>query len=162
MAFPADYRRLLAERGRTTRHVSIGDERSELEFFASGDLATRRANFQSYLLRGTALEAASKYYAETYEVEFKNLVPVARPTSQSSLILLHLGEGSRYGWCFLWHHDDAYELESPFSSFDAALSGIPAACEQEDSVVLSFFGIFREICAIALTGGRATGRPRRC
>ena len=69
-------------------------------------------------------------------------MPVAEPTHQSRCVLIHLEPGERFGWCFHWDHDGAWELEQPTSSFDAALKALTGGIEKRDESMLGFLGVY--------------------
>ena len=55
---------------------------------------------------------------------------------------IHLGKGERFGWCFHWDHDGAWELEQTTPSFDAALKALTEGIERRDTATLEFLGIY--------------------
>jgi len=57
-------------------------------------------------------------------------------------VLIHLEPGDRFGWCFHWDHDGAWELEQPTSSFDAALKALTSGIEQRTTDMLGFLGVY--------------------
>jgi hypothetical protein len=56
--------------------------------------------------------------------------------------VIHLEQGERFGWCFRWNHDGAWELEQPTPSFNAALEVLTDGIEQRDPEILSFLGVY--------------------
>ena len=56
--------------------------------------------------------------------------------------MINLGQGERYGWCFQWDHDGAWELEQAQPSFDAALKALTGGIEKRDATMLSFLGVY--------------------
>jgi hypothetical protein len=55
--------------------------------------------------------------------------------------VVHLGKGERFGWCFLWDREAAWELERAQPSFAAALTALTTGIERRDASVLRFLGI---------------------
>jgi hypothetical protein len=56
-------------------------------------------------------------------------------------MVIHLEPGERYGWCFRWDHDGAWELEHATPSFDAAVATLTAGIEGRDTSLLGFLGV---------------------
>lgn len=69
-------------------------------------------------------------------------MPVAEPAQHSRCVVIHLEKGERFGWCFHWDHDGAWELEQATPSFDAALKAITEGIERRDAAALEFLGIY--------------------
>jgi hypothetical protein len=55
--------------------------------------------------------------------------------------VVHHEKGDRFGWCFQWDHDGAWELERATPNFDAALKAFTDGIERRDRGILSFLGI---------------------
>ena len=53
----------------------------------------------------TSRRSREAYFRAQYGVSLRHLVPIAEPTNLSCSIVLHLGKGERFGWCFLWDHE---------------------------------------------------------
>jgi len=68
-------------------------------------------------------------------------VPIAEPLDLGCNILIHLGRGDRFGWCYRWNHDGAWELDGAQPNFDAALAALTSGIERRDPSVLRFLGI---------------------
>jgi hypothetical protein len=112
-----------------------------LRFLEPSDLPRQRDFFFDYMMRGSPRGEA--FFVEDCLL-FRDLVPVAEPNDVSSCLLMHIGAGERYGWCYLWHHDDPGELMAAQPSFDAAIKALTAAIEQRDSETMFFLGICLE------------------
>ncbi len=84
----------------------------------------------------------SGYFRKQYGVSLRDLVPVAEPAQESRCMVIHLEKGDRFGWCFQWDNDGAWELEHATPSFDAAMKALTDGIEQRDKAILSFLGIY--------------------
>ena len=142
IALPADYRRFLATPRRTELLVRIRGTTTNLRFFPAGQLVRQRDNLFKYITRAEISPAkAEAYFRSQYGVSLRHLVPIAEPTDLSCNIVIHLGRGERFGWCFRWDHDGAWELEGAQPDFDAALTALTSGIERRDPSVLRFLGI---------------------
>jgi len=77
-------------------------------------------------------------------VSLRDLVPIAEPVDLSCNIVIHLGRGERFGWCFRWDHDGAWELDGAQPSFESALAALTTGIERRDASVLRFLGLESE------------------
>lgn len=143
-ALPQIYRDFLAVTGKTKLQLRLPDRSSELSIFAPSALKAQRDNLFGFLSQTETPEAVERYFRERYRVAARDLVPVAEPTDISSCIVMHLGAGDRFGWCYRWDHDDPFELEAPQPDFAAAIEAITRGIAQRDRDTLRFFGIFLE------------------
>ena len=82
------------------------------------------------------------YFRREYGVSLRHLVPVAEPAQESRCVLIYIEPGERFGWCFHWDHDGAWELEQPTSSFDAALKALTGGIEKRNADMLGFLGVY--------------------
>jgi hypothetical protein len=140
---PHDHRKLLTTFGPTELLVRLPDHSSELCFYKPTDLVTQRDNVFKYITRTEKdPEIACAYFRENYGVSLRDLVPVAQPTQESRCLVIHLEKGDRFGWCFHWDHDGAWELEHPTPNFDAALKALTDGIAQRDTAMLSFLGVY--------------------
>jgi hypothetical protein len=140
---PADYRKFLTTFGSTELGVRLPEHSAELRFYKPSELATQRDNLFKFIIRTEKNpEKASAYFRKEYGVSLRDLVPVAEPANQSRCVVIHLGQGDRYGWCFQWDHDGAWELEHPAPGFDAALKAVTDGFQRRDTATLSFLGIY--------------------
>jgi SMI1/KNR4 family protein SUKH-1 len=140
---PNDYRKFLATTGASELRVRLSDHSGELRFYRPSELATQRDKLVNFITRTEADDTkAADYFRREYGVSLRHLVPVAEPTQQSRCVLIHLEPGERFGWCFHWDHDGAWELEQPTSSFDAALKALTGGIEKRDESMLGFLGIY--------------------
>jgi hypothetical protein len=139
---PKDYRNFLAKYGAVQLAVRLPQESGELCFHAPAELAKQRQSLFDFIVR-TEKDAtkASAYFREQHGVSLHDLVPVAEPTQESRCVVIHLEKGDRFGWCFQWDHDVAWELEHATPSFDAALKAFTDGIERRDRGILSFLGI---------------------
>jgi SMI1/KNR4 family protein SUKH-1 len=138
---PEDYRRFLETPQRTELLVRLTDRIATLRFFAPGQLAKQRDALVRFITRTDKPAIAEAYFRAQYGVSLRHLVPIAEPTNLSCSIVLHLGKGERFGWCFLWDHEAAWELERAQPSFAAALTALTTGIERRDASVLRFLGI---------------------
>jgi hypothetical protein len=140
---PADYRAFLAEFGACELKVRFADDSNELRFLKPGQLADQRNNLYNYIARiEKDPQTISDYFRDQYGISVRDLVPIAEPNQYSRCIVIHLGKGERFGWCFHWDHDGAWELEQATPSFDAALTSITSGVEGRDKMILEFLGIY--------------------
>jgi hypothetical protein len=141
VALPPDYRDFLAARGRTELLVRLVDDSRELRFFAPSALIEQRENFVNYVSRA---DPTGKRFHAKYGVSPRNLVPVAEPVDGSSRLLIHLGKGDKFGWCYLWSHEDLGALEPEQPSFKQALEELTQGIERRDRGTLTFLDIYVE------------------
>ncbi len=141
VTLPDDYRRFLETPQRTELLVRLDDRIATLRFFAPSQLAKQRDALFRFITRTDKPAIAEAYFRTQYGVSLRHLVPVAEPTNLSCSIVLHLGKGERFGWCFLWDHEAAWELEGAQPSFEAALTALTKGIERRDVSVLRFLGI---------------------
>jgi len=139
---PDDYRNFLLKRGETELLVRLPESSSELRFYAPSELATQQRNVLDFIAHSEdELEEACAYFRKEYGVSLKHLVPVAEPSQLSRCLLLHVEPGERYGQCFQWDHDGAWELEQEQPSFEIALKALTDGIAQRDSTQLAFFDL---------------------
>jgi hypothetical protein len=140
---PGDYRRFLAKFGSAQLAVRLPEQSGELHFYRPAELATQRKNLFEFIAR-TEEDAAEAvdYFRAQYGVSLRDLVPVAEPAQQSRCVVIHLEKGERFGWCFQWDHDGAWELEHAAPSFDAALKALTDGIARRDKEILGFLGIY--------------------
>jgi len=142
-ALPADYRNFLTTTGASELWVRLPGHSGELRFCRPSELATQRDNLVNFILLTEKDEAkVADYFRREYGVSLRHLVPVAEPAQESRCVLIHLGPGDRFGWCFHWDHDGAWELEQPTSSFGAALKALTGGIEQRKTEMLGFLGVY--------------------
>jgi len=143
VALPPDYRGFLAARGRTELLVRLIDDSRELRFFAPSTLIEQRDTFFNYVSRA-ASDPAGKRFHDQYGVWLRDLVPVAEPTDVSSRLLINLGKGDKFGWCYLWSHEDVGALEAEQPNFRQAIAALTQGIEQRDRGTLTFLDIYCE------------------
>lgn len=141
-ALPQSYREFLATSGKIALQIRLPDQSSDLNFSAPSSLKEQRDNLFAYITRFDDPSEAEAYFRNQYDVSLRDLVPIAEPKDISACLVIHLGEGDRYGWCFLWDHDGAFELEAPQPDFTAAIAAIKRDVEQRDKTMLRIFGIY--------------------
>ena len=142
-SLPKDYRDFLARSGRTELLIRFGEESKELCFYGPGELIEERKNFFNFNTRFEKSPDQAEAWCEGgYGLPMRDLVPVAAPSDVSSCIVIHLGQGERYGWCYQWSHDDLGSLTAPQPSFEKAIEAITAGIERRDESTLFFFEIF--------------------
>jgi hypothetical protein len=142
-ALPGDYRKFLSTFGPTELRVRLPEHSGELCFYRPSELAAQRDNLFNFItMRGKDPEKATAYFRKQYGVSLRDLVPVAEPAQESRCLVIHLEQGERFGWCFHWDHDGAWELEHPTPSFGAALKLLTDGIKRRDKAVLSFLGVY--------------------
>jgi hypothetical protein len=141
---PADYRKFLATHGEVELRVRLPEHSGELRFYQPSELATQRNNLFNFISRteGGEPDEADAYFRQEYGMAARDLVPVAQPALYSRCVVINIGEGERFGWCFHWDHDGAWELERAAPSFDAALKALTQGIERRDTATLEFLGIY--------------------
>jgi hypothetical protein len=140
---PEDYRKFLATVGPAELLIRLPEHSGELRFYRPSELATQRGNLFNFIaLREKDPEKISAHFREQYGVSVRDLVPIAEPAHESRCVVIHLEEGDRFGCCFHWDHDGAWELEHPVPDFDAALKTLTEGIEQRDSAILSFLSVY--------------------
>jgi hypothetical protein len=140
---PCDYRKFLVKFGASELQVRLPEHSNELRFFAPSELVEQRDNLFNFIARTEQdPETASAWFRKQYGVSLRDLVPVAEPVQESRCVVIHLEQGDRFGWCFNWDHDGAWELERAAPSFDAALKALTDGIEQRDTATLGFLGIY--------------------
>jgi hypothetical protein len=140
---PADYRKFLARFGACELQVRLAEDSNELRFLKPDELAEQRNNLFNYITRiEKDPQVVAEYFRREYSISVRDLVPVAEPNQHSRCVVIHLGKGERFGWCFHWDHDGAWELEQAAPGFDAALKAVTDGIEKRDKVILEFLGIY--------------------
>ena len=140
---PEDYRSLLLTRGETELWIRLPDASAELCFYAAPDLLIQRDNLLNFICRiEKDREAVAAYFRKEYGVSLPHLLPIAAPSQESRCLLVHLEPGERYGWCYHWDHDGAWELGQLQPSLDAALKALTDGVEQRNATQLGFLGIY--------------------
>lgn len=143
VTLPKDYRKFLTVYGDTELWVRLPEHSGELCFYRPPELAAQRKNLFDFITRtGEDHEEVCAYFRKEYGVSLRHLVPVAEPRNESRCVVIHLEKGERYGWCFRWDHDGAWELEHPAPSFDTALKAFTDSVKKRDAATLSFLGIY--------------------
>jgi len=142
VALPADYRRFLQTPRRTELLVRHAGTTINLRFFAATALVRQRDSLFRYITRtNRSVARAENYFRAEYGLSLRHLVPIAEPLDLGCNILIHLGRGDRFGWCYRWNHDGAWELDGAQPNFDAALAALTSGIERRDPSVLRFLGI---------------------
>lgn len=142
-SLPDDYRKFLTTYGSTELLVRLAEDSGELRFYQPSELKTQRDSLFKFITRTeNDPEAACAYFRKEYGVSLRDLVPIAEPAQESRCVVLHLEKGERFGWCFHWDHDGAWELGRAAPSFDAALEALTDGIKKRDKSALSFLGIY--------------------
>jgi hypothetical protein len=140
---PGDYRKFLTTYGETELLVRLPGHSGELRFYKPAELAAQRDNLFKFITRTEKNhEKVAAYFRKEYGVSLRDLVPVAEPAQASRCVVIHLEKGDRFGWCFHWDHDGAWELEHASPNFDAALKVLTDGIAQRDTAMLSFLGVY--------------------
>lgn len=140
--FPDDYRKFLQERGKCELFVRLPRQDSRLKFFAPGKIARSRERFIKFITITESEEQATQEFRDNYGVTLRHLIPIAEPFNVSNLLLLHTEPGEKYGHCYVWNHDGAWELVNEQRSFQAMLTMLLAGIEKQDRVALDLFDIY--------------------
>jgi hypothetical protein len=141
-ALPRDYRRFLLTARRSELLVHVHDRMATVRFFAASQLVRQRDSLFRFIIRTERSPAkAEAYFLARYGVSLHDLVPIAGPANLSRNIVIHLGKGERFGWCFRWDHDGAWELDDAQPSFEHALASLTSGIERRDFFVLQFLGL---------------------
>lgn len=140
---PEDYCKFLSTHGQTELWVRLSDDSGDLCFFGPSELACQRDNLFNFISRTEKdPDKVTAYFRQEYGVSVRHLVPVAEPAGACRCVVIHLEPGERFGWCFHWDHDGAWELEQASPSFDAALKALTDGIERRDTAILSFLGVY--------------------
>jgi hypothetical protein len=140
---PKDYRKFLATYGQADLRVRLPEHSGDLCFYQPSELATQRSNLFKFISRiENDPNEVDAYFRAEYGVAERDLLPVAEPAQYSRCVVINLGEGERFGWCFHWDHDGAWELEQAAPSFDAALKALTQGIARRDTAMLRFLGIY--------------------
>ena len=91
-----------------------------------------------------ASDPTGKRFHDQYGVWLRDLVPVAEPADVSSRLLIHLGKGDKFGWCYLWSLEDVGALQAEQPSFNQAIAAITQGIERRDPGTLTFLDIYCE------------------
>jgi len=95
---PGDYRKFLATYGHTELWVRLPEKSGELCFYRSTELATQRSNLFDFIsLTEKNPDKVDAYFRQQYGVAARDLVPVAEPAQESHCMVIHLGQGERFG-----------------------------------------------------------------
>lgn len=140
---PKPYRKFLAAFGQTDLEIRLPGHSNELCFYRPAELATQRDNLFDFIsLTEKDPDKVAGYFRSQYGVSVRHLVPVAEPAHQSRCLLIHLEAGERYGRCFRWDHDGAWELEDAGADFTVAMKALTDGIERRDIATLSFLGVY--------------------
>jgi hypothetical protein len=141
-ALPTDYREFLKTPSRTELLIRNGDDSAKLRFYTAKKLLEQRENLLDFITRSEKSAAAAEaHFRDRYGVSLRHLVPIAEPVNLSCAILIHLGKGERFGWCFRWNHAKARDLQGAQPSFEKVLAALTSGIERRDPNVLRFLGI---------------------
>jgi hypothetical protein len=144
-ALPTDYRDFLKTPSRTELLIRTGEDSAKLRFYTAKKLIDQRDNLLDFITRSEKSAAAAEaHFRDRYGVSLRHLVPIAEPVNLSCAILIHLGKGERFGWCFRWDHNDARVLQGAQPSFEKVLAALTSGIERRDPTVLRFLGIHTE------------------
>src|SRR5262249_2476874 len=144
-ALPTDYREFLKTPSRTELLIRAGDDSAKLRFYGAKKLVEQRDNLLDFMTRSEKSAAAAEaHFRARYGVSLRHLVPIAEPVNLSCAILIHLGKGERFGWCFRWDHNSPRELQGAQPSFEKVLAALTRGIERRDPTVLRFLGIHTE------------------
>jgi hypothetical protein len=140
VTLPAEHRAFLAARGETDLLIRHGTEGRSLRFHAADDLARERDSLTGFMQR-IGIEEGD--FQARHGIAFRHLLPMATLDGFSSDVLIHLEPGARHGWCYLWSHDDPFELEFAQPGFEAMLDALRSGIESDDPSVLAFLELNR-------------------
>ena len=144
-ALPPDYREFLKTPSRTELLIRAGEDSAKLRFYTAKKLVEQRDNLLDFVTRSEKSAAAAEaHFRDHHGVSLRHLVPIAEPVNLSCAILIHLGKGERFGWCFRWDHNNARELQGAQPSFEKLLTALTSGIERRDPTVLRFLGIHSE------------------
>ncbi|TWS99887.1 SMI1/KNR4 family protein [Reyranella sp. CPCC 100927] len=139
--FPDAYRAFLQERGRCDLFVRLPDEDTRLRFAGPDQLSQMREDFIHFVTLTDSEANAAASFRESSGVALRHLVPIAEPYDASNLVLLHTEPGDRYGRCFVWNHDGAWELVHEQPDFPAMLAMVLDGIERQEAAALDLFNV---------------------
>jgi hypothetical protein len=138
--YPQDYRAFLKERGECSLFVRMPDEDALLKFAGPAQQIKMRDDFLNFVGRSDE-PGSSDAFLRDYGVSLDHLIPIAEPRNASNLLLLHVGPGERYGYCYVWNHDGAWELVCEQPSFAAMKKKLLGGIVSKDPEALDLFNI---------------------
>jgi hypothetical protein len=142
-SLPDDYREFLGKFGASELQIRLPEHSNELRFFAPSELVEQRDNLFNFItLTEKDPETVAAWFRREYGLSLRDLVPIAEPEQESRCLVIHLEQGDRFGWCFHWDHDVAWELVQATPGLDAALKGLTDGIERRDAETLHFLGIY--------------------
>ena len=137
---PLDYRVFLAKRGRSKLDLYLGRNTSTLKFAGPVDLIIWAEVFHHWLDQtGDTGGNHSDDWKAKFGVERNLLISVATPWDNSSCLAMSLAEGRSQGHCYLWHHDEAYDLVPIGDNFDTAIKTVETGFISGDRRIRAFF-----------------------
>lgn len=138
---PEDYKAFLAERGRCKLSLHLETDSKELAFAGAADIAIWKGVFDHWLeTMSAARDNLTDEWPAKYSAEARTLHSIATPWDNSSCLVMDLAPGAGHGRCFLWDHDEAYDLVPVGDTFTAALAAIEAGFMRDTPPIRLFFG----------------------
>jgi hypothetical protein len=141
VTFPDGYRRFLRERGQCDLFVRLPKDDARLGFAAADQLWRSREDFIDFVALADSEANVAQYFRDEHGVGLRHLIPIAVPSGASNLLLLHTEPGDSYGSCYVWNHDDAWDLVNEQPSFEAMIAMLLAGIERPEAVALDLFNI---------------------
>lgn len=141
VTFPDGYRRFLRERGQCDLFVRLPKDDARLRFAAADQLWRSREDFINFVALADSEANVARYFRDDHGVDLRHLIPIAAPSGASNLLLLHTEPGDSYGSCYVWNHDDAWDLVNEQPSFEAMIAMLLAGIERPEAVALDLFNI---------------------
>src|SRR5262249_42972928 len=110
-SLPASYRRFLAEKGSTKLIFYLGKNTVSLTFVAAVDLPRWGETVHRWMTRAGDLDGEhARDWVAKFGVDRKALWSVATTWDNSNALLISLASDATYGRCYLWHHEEGYNL----------------------------------------------------
>jgi hypothetical protein len=137
---PQEYRTFLLTRAHGDLILRTPDSTGTLHFIKAENLCSARAQFAKHLGPRSG-EDGTEHVRSQYGLDLERLVPIAHVHGASNYLVLHIGAGERFGFCYRWYHDDLWEFVHAGDNFDAALESIIENFKTGDAKILDFLGL---------------------
>lgn len=138
--YPEDYRAFLKEKGECSLFVRMPDEDARLKFASPAQQLKMREDFRGFVGDGEETDLDEALSGE-HDVLLRHLIPIAEPGNASNLLLMNVGPGEHYGYCYVWNHDGAWELVCAQPSFTAMKDKLLRGIVSRDAEALDLFNI---------------------
>ncbi|WJH39282.1 SMI1/KNR4 family protein [Aliirhizobium terrae] len=140
IAYPEDYTNFLKDKGECRLFVRLPHEDAVLKFANPSQQVRMRDDFMNFV-RNPGVAGPDQIVVDGFGLSLDHLIPIAEPQYVSNLLLLYVGPGERYGHCYVWNHDDPWELVCEQPSFAAMKEKLLGGIVLKDPQALDLFNI---------------------